>query len=269
MTPRASSSHWYATAVCSSILCQEVSRGSSTSRSYIQRRLWLQATSRSSSSKARSEPDIQLGQWSTQESPSSWVRSRPQKDTSTTVLWSAHSDGCQATAGALGELPTLTVVPGGLFGCAGCLEWSRPDRPLPRRCPLLWPARRVGCPDSDHRTTRAVFLPIVALGLMEAPLSIVDVVHRGSKRTTSSRFPGVTEVGPSPAGLGRGPCHPPAADRRPLAVWPAPLLSGWDRLVVRTDCPVRCRDGGTLRHLGNNGQTARTDRWFTNPGVKQ
>ena len=91
-----------------------MSRGSSTSRSYIQRRLWLQATFRSSSSKGRSEPDIQRGQWSTQESPSSWIRSRPRNDPSTTVLWSAHSDGCQATAGALGELPTLTVVPGAL-----------------------------------------------------------------------------------------------------------------------------------------------------------
>jgi hypothetical protein len=98
----------------------EVSRGSSTSRSYIQRRLWRQTTSRSSSSKAWSEPDTQPGQTSSQESSSSWMRSRPQKDASTTVLSSAHSDGCQATIGAIGELPTPTVVSGGIVDPIQC-----------------------------------------------------------------------------------------------------------------------------------------------------
>ena len=40
-----------------------------------------------------------------------FVRGR-EKEPSTTVLWSAHSDGCHTTAGALGEPLTPTVVPG-------------------------------------------------------------------------------------------------------------------------------------------------------------
>src|SRR3984893_1342623 len=96
----------------SELVFQEaVSRGSSTTRSYIRRLRWPHATPPTSSANSSSDPDSHPGAWSTQQATPSQILTNDENSSSTAESSGARRVGCQARDGSVTERQG-TAAPG-------------------------------------------------------------------------------------------------------------------------------------------------------------